>query len=84
MRSVRADVRNPLLQLGDDLAPLLALPEESRAALRTALKAMSADHQAKAQKAWRTHKAPMALYHKCLAVYTGHAARLFRPTRKKD
>lgn len=30
------------------------------------------------EKSWRTHKAPMALYWKCVAVYAGHIARLCR------
>lgn len=74
-RSSKADVRNPLLSL-PAVAQIQALPLESQAALRALLKDISADARVRAEKCWRTHKAPMALYWKCVAVYTGHAARL--------
>jgi hypothetical protein len=74
-RSLRADVRNPLLQLPAAQA-LAALPLESQAAIRQLLLEIRADARARADKAWRTHKGPMALYWKCVAVYTNHASRL--------
>lgn len=52
-----------------------ALPPESRLALRDALLALRADAAARAQHCWKKHKAPMALYWKVVAVYSGHLAR---------
>lgn len=77
-RSQAPDVRNPLLAVPGVVEALAEIPSDSRLGLRKALLAMRADFQARAQKSWRTHKAPMALYYKCLAVYTGHIARLLR------
>lgn len=77
-RSNRADVRNPLLALAPAAEQIQALPADSKAALRAMLLAIRTDAQAKAEKSWRTHKAPMALYWKCVAVYAGHIARLCR------
>lgn len=76
-RSSRADVRNPVL----------ALPavERFKSIDRTALLALAAlllelrgDAAERADKSWRTHKAPMALYWKCVAVYAGHIARALK------
>jgi hypothetical protein len=72
-----AVVRNPLLAL--PAAQLVAkLSPEARAALRELLLAIRKDAQVRADKSWRTHKAPMACYWKAVAVYAGHAARLCR------
>jgi hypothetical protein len=77
MRSALAAVRNPLLAL--PAAQLVAkLPPEARGALRELLLAIRKDAQTRADKAWKTHKAPMACYWKAVAVYAGHAARLCR------
>lgn len=54
------------------------LPDVARAALRTLLMEIRKDAQARAEKCWRTHKAPMAAYWKAVAVYAGHTARLAR------
>lgn len=54
------------------------LPAEARDALRAVLLEIRADAQARAEKSWRTHKAPMAAYWKAVAVYAGHTARLAR------
>jgi hypothetical protein len=74
MRSNRPDVRNPILALPAS-AELLALPNESREALRRLLLSLSEDAASRAQKCWRTHKAPMAVYWKAVAVYAKHIAR---------
>lgn len=74
-RSLRAEVRNPLLQLPAARA-IAELPPESRTALRKLLLELRADARARAEHAWRTHKGPMALYWKCVAVYANHASRL--------
>lgn len=75
MRSSRADVRNPLMQL-PSAAAIRRLPAEARAALRLLLLDMSQDARARAEHCWRRHKAPMAAYWKAVAVYAKHAARL--------
>lgn len=76
-RSSRMDVRNPILGLAAFQA-IRSLPEPTREALRSLLLDLSADSRARADKCWKTHKAPMALYWKCVAVYTGHIARALR------
>lgn len=77
-RSARPEVRNPMLALPGVREAATSVPAESRAALRQILMALRADAQAKAAESWRKHKAPMALYWKCVAVYAGHIAKLFR------
>lgn len=77
MRSSKPDVRNPLLAL-PGAAVIAALPDEARAALRGLLLDIRKDAQARAEKCWRTHKAPMAAYWKAVAVYAGHTARICR------
>lgn len=76
-RSLRTDVRNPVLAL-PAIATLQLLPAESRAALRLVLKDLAADCRARAEKCWRQHKAPMAAYWKATAVYAGHLGRALR------
>jgi hypothetical protein len=73
-RSNRADVRNPVLAL-PAMQGLLDLPPDQRQTIERLLRDLSADAAERAQKAWKTHKAPMALYWKCVAVYAGHLAR---------
>lgn len=77
-RSTRAQVINPVLAIPAVVAQIdhLTLPE--RKALRSFLQSISADARIRAEKSWRTHKAPMALYWKCVAVYTNHLARALR------
>lgn len=76
-RSSRADVRNPVASLSS-AQQLRALDPAARAALRAVLLDLAADARGRADKCWRTHKAPMAVYWKCVAVYAGHIARLLR------
>lgn len=76
-RSLRTDVRNPLLAL-PGMKILQGLPCDQRMFLRSILLQIAADARLRAEKCWRTHKAPMALYWKCVAVYTGHIARALR------
>ena len=73
-RSAKAVVRNPVLAL-PAISALQALSPDSRRALRLVLKDLQADARAKADKCWRTHKAPMAAYWKAVAVYANHTAR---------
>lgn len=77
-RSIRADVRNPLMAL-PAARELSALPPDAQAAVRALLKQISADARERAEKCWRTHKAPMAAYWKAVAVYANHASRLVKP-----
>lgn len=79
-RSNRAEVRNPLLAL-PQARVFATFDAPVQYALRDLLLAISVDARARADKAWRTHKGPMALYWKCVAVYTKHVARLFRKPR---
>lgn len=76
-RSSKPETRNPMLKLAG-LERLHALPADSKAALRDALLALRADAQVQATTCWKRHKAPMALYWKCVAVYAGHIARMLR------
>jgi len=76
-RSKRRDVRNPLLSL-PGVQALLALPQEQREALRTLLKDIALDARSRAEKCWRTHKAPMAVYWKAISVHAGHIAKALR------
>lgn len=71
-------VRNPLMALpaAQDFA---ALPPDAQAAVRALFKQISADARVRAEKCWRTHKAPMAAYWKAVAVYANHASRLVKP-----
>lgn len=74
-RSLRTDVRNPLLLLPS--AQLLKhLPHEAQMAIRALLKEIADDARCRADKCWRTHKAPMAAYWKAVAVYASHSRRL--------
>lgn len=76
-RSIRPDIRNPLLQL-PSMQAMRNLPPGSRAALRALLRDIAADARERADKSWRKHKAPMAVYWKVVAVYAGHTARALR------
>lgn len=77
-RATKPDVRNPMLTLPGVQEAAASVPPEARRAVYTILMALRKDAQEKAAKSWRTHKAPMALYWKCVAVYSGHIAKLFR------
>lgn len=76
-RSGRPDVRNPLLRLSA-AQRIAELPQPARGALRALLIDLSRDARAQANRAWRTHKAPMAAYWKAVAVYANHTARALR------
>jgi hypothetical protein len=75
-RSTRREVRNPILALPAAKA-LQSLPLETRAVIRALLLNIQADARQRAEKCWRTHKAPMAVYWKAVGVYAGHIARAF-------
>jgi len=76
-RSIRADVRNPLLQL-PAAQELAALPPEAQAALKRLLLEIRNDCRVRADECWRKHKAPMAAYWKAAGVYANHTSRLLK------
>ncbi len=73
-----AYVRNPVLGIPAAKAAMTLLNDAEKIALRRILLAIREDAAARAEKSWRTHKAPMALYWKCVAVYAGHIARALK------
>lgn len=83
-RSNRAEVRNPILAVPGVRDRLVKLPPVAREALRLMLIDIAADARARADKCWRTHKAPMALYWKVVAVYAGHIARAINQAHAAD
>lgn len=76
-RSLRADVRNPLIKL-PAAQRIKALSPESKAALDALLVELRAECRANADKCWAKHKAPMAAYWKAASVYVGHLRKLTR------
>jgi hypothetical protein len=62
-RSLRTDVRNPLLAL-PSMRVLQSQPTEIRAVLRALLKDLAGDARSRAENCWQSHKAPMAAYWK--------------------
>lgn len=68
------EVRNPVLALPASVR-LMALPTDSRAALSAVLLDLRDDARIRAEQCWRKHKAPMAVYWKCVGVYSNHLAR---------
>ena len=81
-RSLRTDVRNPLLK-HPAMQTIIEYCRADRpippALLRQLLAEMSTDFRATADKAWAKHKAPMAVYWKGAGVYAGHTKRAMRP-----
>lgn len=73
-RSSRATVRNPVLSL-PAARKAAALEPAAKATLRDLLLEISDDACQRAQKCWRSHKAPMAVYWKVISIYTRHIAR---------
>jgi hypothetical protein len=73
-RGSRADVRNPLVSL-PAMQRMRLLPPPMREELCRLLRDIQADARVRAEKCWRTHKAPMAVYWKAVGVYAGHLAR---------
>jgi hypothetical protein len=77
-RSNRAAVRNPVLAL-PGMVRLQRLPKPAREALAAVLRDIGSDARERAEKCWRTHKAPMAAYWKAVGVYARHIARAIEP-----
>lgn len=76
-RSTRTEVRNPVMAL-QAMKKMQALSPETRKEMRLMLAELGADARSRAEKCWRTHKAPMAAYWKAVAVYAGHIGRALR------
>jgi hypothetical protein len=76
-RSSQPEVRNPILGLPAAVR-IKKLPQPVREALSDLLKELAVDAQVRADKCWRSHKAPMAAYWKAVAVYARHIARAVR------
>lgn len=76
-RSLRAEVRNPMLQLPATVELLAYLRDhpELRAILVRLLGEIVIDARTRAQVCWARHKAPMAVYWKVVSVYCGHIRR---------
>jgi hypothetical protein len=77
-RSLRPDVRNPVLAL-PSAVDLANLPPEAREALAAILKDIRVSAHAKAQESWRKNKGPMAVYWKAVGAYATHIYRAVRP-----
>lgn len=77
LRATLPEVRNPLLAL-PAAARLMALPADSRAALRDLLTDISNDAGLRSKKCWAQRKAPMAAYWYALGVYARHARRVLK------
>jgi hypothetical protein len=82
-RSLRTDVRNPMLAM-PSMQRMLRMGKLERIILADLLKEVAADARQRAEKCWRTHKAPMAAYWKAVAVYAGHTARALRSAQQRD
>ena len=76
-RSNKPEVRNPLLAY-PSAAKAADMPPEAREWLILFLEDLRRDARERAAKAWRSHKAPIALYAKVVQVYTGHLIRVLR------
>ncbi|QEN86894.1 hypothetical protein FZC33_11390 [Labrys sp. KNU-23] len=79
-RSLRSDVRNPVLAL-PSAEYLQSLPPEQRALVARLLRELSIDARARADKSWRQNKGPMAVYWKAVGAYSTHLYRAIRPSR---
>lgn len=83
LRSIRAEVRNPVLSL-PAARRLHMAPASSRALLAELLDDLATDARQRAEQCWRKHKAPMAAYWKAVAVYAKHIARSLRAASYVD
>lgn len=78
MRSTRPDVRNPLLQLDSARRFSEWMTEGTAQMMALFLRELSQDARDRATACWKSHKAPMALYWKVVAVYARHLAHICR------
>ncbi|TVS08237.1 MAG: hypothetical protein EA417_23175 [Gammaproteobacteria bacterium] len=80
-RSARPEIRNPVLAL-PSARKLAEMDPVSRRAVEAVLRDLADDARARADKAWRSHKAPMAAYWKAVSVYARHLARALRSAQR--
>lgn len=83
MRSTRPDVRNPLLQLKSARQLGEWLDAGTAQVLAIFLRDLSEDARRRAAESWKSHKAPMALYWKVVAVYARHLAQICRGIQRQ-
>lgn len=81
-RSSRPEVRNPILAM-PCAARVQDMPPEARAWLVLFLQDLRKESRAKAALSWRTHKAPLALYHKVVAVWASHLIQALRRAQQR-
>ena len=76
-RSNRAEVRNPILAL-PAAKKISALSPEAQEAICELLEEMRVDAFARADKAWRKSKPPLASYWRAVSTYCGHIRKAIR------
>lgn len=76
-RSSRAEVRNPVLAL-PCAQRASAMPPAARDWLIDFLLDLRADARERAEKAWRSYKAPQATYWRVIAVWASHLVHALR------
>lgn len=76
-RSSLAEIRNPVLQL-PSAQRILRLDPEVRTILAELLRELATEARARAELAWRRHKAPMAVYWRATATIANHLAKVLR------
>jgi hypothetical protein len=77
-RSARTGVRNPVLLL-PTAARLCSLPLAQRQLLGDLLREIAWDADARAERAWKKRKGPMAAYWRATSTYAKHIARAVAP-----
>lgn len=77
-RSNRREVRNPILGLPEVQQIKEEMSSEERERLARILTIIAKDASDRAQRLWKSHKAPMAAYWKAKAVDARHLARAVR------
>lgn len=80
-RSARLSVHNPVLLL-PAAARLCALPIDQRQLLGNLLREIARDADARAERAWKKRKGPMAAYWRATSTYAKHIARAIAPRRR--
>lgn len=77
-RSLRADVRNPMLALPSTRRLAEWLDANTARVLGALLADVAKDAAKRAADSWLSHKAPMACYWKMVSVYARHTSRAVR------
>lgn len=79
-RSLKPDVRNPVLRL-TSARLIQSLPIEQRRLLGILLRDLAKDANEQAERAWKKRKGPMAVYWRATSTYAKHLARAIDPWR---